>query len=176
MHHHELVDQVHRLLMDNLPLQSGKTPGGWTTFNCPMCNDRRKRAGVIQTGSKISFHCFNCHYTTGWAPAPRLGGKFKKLVETLGVAITDIHKVVLNLMKYGEELEVEDTADSYVYSAAEFATHNLPEETTLSRRPAEDGHTSKAICYRQRGLLGKCPLMHINNSVYRATFSCSVYV
>ena len=53
MHHHELVDQVHRLLMDNLPLNSGKTPSGWTTFNCPMCSDKRKRGGVIQSNAKI---------------------------------------------------------------------------------------------------------------------------
>ena len=66
MHHHELVDQVHRLLMDNLPISSGKTPSGWTTFNCPMCSDKRKRGGVIQSNSKISYHCFNCNFTTGW--------------------------------------------------------------------------------------------------------------
>ena len=84
MHHHELVDEVHRLLMDNLPINSGKTPSGWTTFNCPMCSDKRKRGGVIQSNSKISYHCFNCGYTTGWAPSPKLGGKYKKLVESLG--------------------------------------------------------------------------------------------
>jgi hypothetical protein len=166
MHHHELVDQVHRLLMDNLPLQNGKTPGGWTTFNCPMCSDRRKRAGVIQSGSKISFHCFNCQYTTGWAPAPRLGGKYKKLVETLGVQVTDIHKVVLDLMKFGEELEIEDTDDSYVYSAAEFKTHSLPDETTMVEDLPDD-HKVKQYAI-ERGLLGKFPLLHINNPVYSA--------
>lgn len=164
MHHHELVDQVHRLLMDNLPLNSGKTPSGWITFDCPLCSDKRKRAGVIQSSAKISYHCFNCGYTTGWAPGPKLGGKYRKLCETLGVAIADIHKVVLDLMKYSEELEIEDSTE-YVYAEASFKTHQLPEETTLVEH-LEDGHPVKEYA-EQRGLLGNFPLMHINNSLYK---------
>ena len=118
MHHHELVDEVHRLLMDNLPINSGKTPSGWTTFNCPMCSDKRKRGGVIQSNSKISYHCFNCGYTTGWAPSPKLGGKYKKLCEALGVSASEIHKVVLNLMKHGDALDRSETAVSYTHLRA----------------------------------------------------------
>jgi hypothetical protein len=165
MHHHELVDQVHRLLMDNLPLNSGKTPGGWTTFNCPMCSDKRKRGGVIQSNAKISYHCFNCGFTTGWAPSPKLGQKYKKLVETLGVSNRDIHKVVLDLMKHAEELEIEDSTE-YVYTAASFKTHKLPEETTLVE-DLPDGHKVKQYAI-ERGLLGNFPLLHINNSMYNA--------
>jgi hypothetical protein len=165
MHHHELVDQVHRLLMDNLPLNSGKTPSGWTTFNCPMCSDKRKRGGVIQSNAKISYHCFNCGFTTGWAPSPKLGQKYKKLVETLGVSNRDIHKVVLDLMKHAEELEIEDSTE-YVYTAASFKTHKLPEETTLVE-DLPDGHKVKQYAI-ERGLLGNFPLLHINNSMYNA--------
>ena len=46
-----IVEQVHRLLIDNLPVRSSKTPSGWTTFDCPMCSDTRKRAGVISIGA-----------------------------------------------------------------------------------------------------------------------------
>lgn len=165
MHHHELVDQVHRLLMDNLPLNSGKTPSGWTTFDCPMCSDKRKRGGVIQSNAKISYHCFNCGFTTGWAPSPKLGQKYKKLVETLGVSNKEIHKVVLDLMKYSEELEIEDSTE-YVYTAASFKTHKLPEETSLVEDLPDD-HKVKQYAIA-RGLLGNYPLLHINNSMYNA--------
>ena len=165
MHHHELVDQVHRLLMDNLPLNSGKTPSGWTTFDCPMCSDKRKRGGVIQSNAKISYHCFNCGFTTGWAPSPKLGQKYKKLVETLGVSNKEIHKVVLDLMKYSEELEIEDSTE-YVYTAASFKTHKLPEETSLVEDLPDD-HKVKQYAIA-RGLLGNYPLLHINNSMYSA--------
>ena len=166
MHHHELVDEVHRLLMDNLPINSGKTPSGWTTFNCPMCNDKRKRGGVIQSNSKISYHCFNCNFTTGWSPSPRLGQKYKALAEALGVNTKDIHTVVLNLMKHGEELEIEDELDSYVYSAAEFKQVQLPDDCSLVEH-LDDNHKVKQYA-KQRGLLGKFPLMHFNDSMYNA--------
>ena len=81
--------------MDNLPINSGKTPSGWTTFNCPMCSDKRKRGGVIQSNSKISYHCFNCNFTTGWSPSPRLGQKYKALAEALGVGAKDIQSKFL---------------------------------------------------------------------------------
>ena len=164
MHHHELVEQVHRILMDNLPLNSGKTPSGWVTFDCPMCSDKRKRAGVIQSSAKISYHCFNCQYTTGWEPSPKLGQKYRKLCEALGVSNKDIHKVVLDLMKYSEELEIDDSTE-YVYTAASFKTQQLPEETTLVEH-LDDGHPVKEYA-KQRGLLGNFPLMHINTSLYK---------
>ena len=49
MHHHELVDEVHRLLMDNLPI-SGKIVVGLHPI-VPR-SDKRKRGGVIQSNSK----------------------------------------------------------------------------------------------------------------------------
>jgi hypothetical protein len=49
-----IVESVHRLLVDNLPVRTTKTPSGWRTFDCPMCGDKRKRAGVITNASKIS--------------------------------------------------------------------------------------------------------------------------
>ena len=36
-----LVEQVHRLVFDNLPIKTSKTPSGWTTLDCPMCSDTR---------------------------------------------------------------------------------------------------------------------------------------
>ena len=83
MHHHELVDNVHRLLMDNLPLNNGKTPSGWTTFNCPMCSDKRKRGGVIQSNAKISYHCFNCGFKCSWQPGRPFSHKMRKLFHWL---------------------------------------------------------------------------------------------
>lgn len=82
----QIVESVHRLLIDNLPVKSNKTPSGWRTFDCPMCNDSRKRAGVITNGTKISYHCFNCNYTTGWSPSPHMGKRFRVLAEKLGAS------------------------------------------------------------------------------------------
>ena len=42
-----LIERVHRLLLDNLPVKTSKTPSGWVTMNCPMCNDKRKRESTF---------------------------------------------------------------------------------------------------------------------------------
>ena len=157
MQHHDLVEQVHRLLLDNLPIKSGKTPSGWITLDCPVCNDNRKRGGVRQTGPKISFHCFNCDFTTGWSPSPRLGAKYKKLLTALSVPDKQIHDVVVNLMKYGEELDIADSGD-YVYSASKFDTIDLPDgATTVDMLP--DDHEVKQYA-KSRGLLDVSTLLY----------------
>ena len=116
-----IVESVHRLLLDNLPFRATRTSSGWHTFNCPMCSDKRKRSGVITSGAKISFNCFNCKYTTGWSPSPYISGKFKDLVLKLGAEPDKLHRVQLELLKHSEELEDQEH-DSYVYSLKKFET------------------------------------------------------
>lgn len=155
-----VVESVHRLLLDHLPVRTNRTPSGWTTFDCPMCNDKRKRAGIIQGGPKISYHCFNCGYTTGWAPNPYLGKKYKDLATTLGANSTEIHAVQIALMKNSEELESIET-DDYVYNFSKFKTVELPENVELVET-LPDNHELK-IYAKERKLLGLYPLIHIND-------------
>jgi hypothetical protein len=158
-----LVEQVHRLVFDNLPVRTNKTPSGWTTLDCPMCSDRRKRGGIITSGPKISFNCFNCGYKTGWSPNPTLGKKFKDLVLTLGVDASELHKVQIELLKYSEELEFEETND-YVYTLSQFKKVDLP-EFAESIEDLPENHPVKKYAY-QRGLYGLYPLLHFDNSQY----------
>lgn len=164
MHQHDIIDIVHRLLLDNLPIKSSKTPSGWITFNCPMCSDTRKRAGIRQTGGKISFNCFNCSYTTGWAPSPRLGSKFKDLAEKLGANTQSIHQAVLLLMKYSDILEESENTD-YVYSALKFEPITMPESVQLVEDLADD-HEIKQYA-KSRGLLGHYTLLHFDVFPYK---------
>ena len=78
---------------------------------------------------------------------------------------TDIHKVVLDLMRHAEVLETEDNSD-YVYTAAKFETRQLPEETSIVEDLPDDNKVKQYAI--QRGLLGNYPLLHINNSMYNA--------
>ena len=155
-----VVESVHRLLLDHLPVRTNRTPSGWTTFDCPMCSDKRKRAGIIQGGPKISYHCFNCGYTTGWAPNPYLGKKYKDLATTLGASGTDIHAVQIALMKNSEELD-DIVTDDYVYNFSKFETVTLPENVELIDE-LPDSHELKVYA-SQRKLLGLYPLLHIND-------------
>ena len=159
-----LVEKVHRLLLDNLPVSTSKTPSGWNTMNCPMCSDKRKRGGLITTGARISYNCFNCGFTTGWAPNPTLGKKYKDLATTLGATNEDIHKVQVELLKYSEDLETEEFTD-YVYNLQKFETVELPKDFSVVESLKED-HPIK-IYAKERGLLGLYPLLYFNESLYK---------
>ena len=159
-----LVEKVHRLLLDNLPIRTSKTPSGWNTMDCPMCSDKRKRGGLITTGAKISYNCFNCGYTTGWEPNPTLGKKYKDLATILGADQQDIHKVTIDLLKYAEDLETESATD-YVYNLQKFKTETMPDTATIVD-DLPDEHAVKQYAIK-RGLLGLYPLLYFNEKLYK---------
>jgi hypothetical protein len=159
-----LVEKVHRLLLDNLPIRTSKTPSGWNTMDCPMCTDKRKRGGLITTGAKISYNCFNCGFTTGWEPNPTLGKKYKDLATKLGADQTDIHAITVDLLKYAEDLETEDATD-YVYNLAKFKQEDLPETATAVDDLPEE-HPIRQYA-KERGLIGLYPLLYFDESLYK---------
>lgn len=152
-----IVENVHRLLLDHLPIRATRTPSGWITFDCPMCTDKRKRAGVIAKSAKISYHCFNCGYTTGWSPSPQLGKKYIDLASRLGAPDDKIHSVRVEMFKNKEVLEgiVEE---NYVYNFSKFEVVELPENVMLVEDLPED-HDVKVYA-KQRNLLGLYTLLY----------------
>lgn len=155
-----VVEQVHRLLIDNLPVRSNSTPSGWLTFNCPVCSDNRKRAGIITSGAKISFNCFNCGHKTGWSPNPYMGKKYKDLAIRLGATTADVHAVQVEMLKFSDDLQVQE-GEEYVYSFSKFNAVELPANVQTIDSLA-DGHELKEYA-RQRGLLGVYPLLHFSD-------------
>jgi hypothetical protein len=160
-----VIEQVHHLIADNLPIRSSRTPSGWTTFNCVMCNDTRKRAGVIVSGPKISYHCFNCHYVTGWSPSPYISQRFKDLVLKLGAEPDKLHRVQVELLKHSEELEDQET-EGYVYSLKKFETVELPDDI-IAVEDLPDDHEVKQYA-ESRGLLGLYPLLYFPDDILYA--------
>jgi hypothetical protein len=160
----DLVYRVHALLLGHLPVKSNRTPSGWVTFDCPMCSDKRKRAGIVQSSAKISYNCFNCGYKTGWSPSPFIGKKYKQLAERLGASDNDIHTVYMDLLKHSEELEHMVDQD-YVFSFNKFDTIELPDETVdLYDLPANHEIVQYA---KDRGVYGLCPLYWVDNVLYK---------
>ena len=155
-----VVEKVHRLLLDNLPIRTTRTPSGWMTFDCPMCNDRRKRAGIITSGAKISYNCFNCKYTTGWSPTPGLGKRYRDLATRLGADQKQIHAAQMDLLKYSEELENEEI-ENYVYSLNKFEVVDLPDDAVMLE-DLPDTHEVKQYA-KDRGIYGLYPLLWFDN-------------
>lgn len=159
-----LVERVHRLLLDNLPIRTSRTPSGWTTLDCPMCNDKRKRGGIISSGARISYNCFNCNFSTGWAPGPGLGKKYKDLATKLGATQDEVHKVTIELLKNSEFLETEEATD-YIYNLQKFNPEPLP-ESAMSVDDLNDNHPVKLYA-EERGLLGLYPLLYFDENLYK---------
>jgi hypothetical protein len=83
------------------------TPSGWISGNAPCCvyngekSDTRGRGGMMTTeDGGITFHCFNCHYKTGWRPGRGLGLKFRKLLKWMNVSESEINLLRFETLKY----------------------------------------------------------------------------
>lgn len=157
-----LVSSVHRLLMENLPVKTGRSPSGWHTFNCVMCSDNRKRAGIKITGAKISYHCFNCKFKTGWAPPGTVSKKYRELASRLGASDNSIKKVVFDLFSNGELLkDLSDSVTETVYDLRKFETVPLPEGAEMVEHlPTDDPVRRYAD---SRGLTGLYPFLKFSD-------------
>lgn len=160
----ELVEQTHRLLLDYVP-PSTRTPSGWYTFDCVMCTDRRKRAGIKVDKAKIRYNCFNCGFTAGWRPGFPIGQRYKLLAETLGCDRKLIQKTVFDLIRNHEQLLNSPDVDVTVTMGTNFKEKHLPDDAVLvSDLPDSDPVRQYA---QQRCLLGVYPFIVSKNMPQR---------
>lgn len=105
------------------------SPSGWMSFNAPCCHhrghraDTRKRAGVI-LNENIVYNCFNCKFSTGWAPGSTLSPKFKTLCQWLGADDSAIKELTFEALKT-ESADYKPT--TFVESKIDFTEKPLPE-------------------------------------------------
>ncbi len=101
-----LIDKLKSLILSHLPGKKA-SPGGWMSLNCPMCTsmgearpDKRKRGGFnFTTTNVISYHCFNCGYTTGWHAGSVLGHKFINLLTSINIEDSVVNKLKIESLK-----------------------------------------------------------------------------
>lgn len=165
------MSEISNTIMGSLPWRKKSTPSGWISFNAVCCHhmgqrpDDRARGGVIATAEGgVNYHCFNCHYTTGWQPGRRLSYKMRRWMGWLGISEDTISRLALFALS-------QQTADVVVAEKTE-----LPEFEPREACPGRpiiswlnDGHITEenynslesAIRYLdQRGLGDKLNLMH----------------
>jgi hypothetical protein len=96
-----------------LPSKRKQTPSGWLSFNGPCCvhngtsADNRMRAGIIEEGESVSYHCFNCGYKASWQPGRHISFKLKQLMIWLGVPDDAINKLAIEVLKINEGVETQ---------------------------------------------------------------------
>jgi len=130
--------------MSFLPGKHKTTPSGWTSFNGPCCihngesQDKRQRAGIIQEGDTVSYHCFNCGYKASWQPGRHVSYKLKKLMEWLGIPDDIINKLSLEVLKINEGVE----STHRLIELPEFSSVPLPDDAILIDNIHESKHLS----------------------------------
>lgn len=159
-----VIEKVHSLVLNNLPIKTSTSRKGWRTFNCAMCSDTRGRAGVKQSGARISYHCFNCHFTTGWSPGYHLSSKYRDLLNNLHCNIEDVQEAQLLLLKYAEELdEIGDANTIYSPSATNFKPVDLP-KYSIPLEMLPETHPVRVYA-TERGIYGLHPLFAVKKTL-----------
>ena len=121
-----IVDAIYSFL----PAKRKSTPSGWTKFNAVCCShngqtpDTRQRGGIIQNGTGVSYHCFNCGFKANYQEGRHLNRKMKQLLFWLGAPDDVINKIALEALKtQSEQQYIEST------SLPTFENKSLPEDS-----------------------------------------------
>jgi hypothetical protein len=131
-----------------------RSPSGWITGNAVCCPhngstiDTRSRGGLIQTGTDLSYHCFNCGYKASYQPGRHLTRKMKQLLVWLGASDDVINKLTLEALKVEADANVLEAITIPV-----FENKPLPNDSILLSEATVSDFTIPAIEYvYSRGL------------------------
>lgn len=139
-------------LVSYLPAKRKTTPGGWTSFSGPCCvhngetQDTKQRAGFIENGDGVSYHCFNCGFKASWQPGRTLNYKMRKLMTWLNVPDNEINKLSLEVLRISEGVET----GKHLITLPKFETKTLPEGAVeIADGPCATGNLEAVMKYMQ---------------------------
>lgn len=108
------MNEITQTVSLHLP-KSSRTPNGWSSFDCPVCQhlghrpDNRKRGGFLETSTGgFKYNCFNCKFVTGWEPGGYIGKKCENLFYYLGIPKEVADNLKLDALKLIGENEEEE--------------------------------------------------------------------
>ncbi len=127
-----MIDSIQQTVLQLLPARKKTGQNGWISFNAPCCihngetADTRGRGGVKTNNGQISYHCFNCGYTTSFIPGRHLSFKFRKLLSWLGADDLTIRRLVIDAVRLREIIAPEDLVKEPV-EEIKYEARALPE-------------------------------------------------
>ena len=90
--------------------------------------DTKSRGGFRFDDEKFQYNCFNCGYTTGWAPGKRISSRLKRLCQQFGADESDIQRLQLELMREDEvAMLLSKQAQRQAPVVINWPDHELPE-------------------------------------------------
>jgi hypothetical protein len=115
-------------VLAHLPSKKKITPSGWISFNAPCCDDKRQRGGlIINNGTAVSYHCFNCQFKASWQPGRTLSQKMRKFMRLLHMSDDTISKLGLEALRLNEEA----TQGTDIVTLPKFETRALPPDSAM---------------------------------------------
>jgi len=109
-----MLDSIQQSVLQLLPARKKTGQNGWISFNAPCCPhngetaDTRGRGGIKTNNGQISYHCFNCGFTTSFIPGRHLSFKFRKLLAWLGADDLTVRRLVIDAVRLKELVAPEE--------------------------------------------------------------------
>lgn len=108
-----------------------RTTGGWISTNAVCCHhrghrpDTRMRGGIIYSGEKLNYSCFNCHFKCGYSTGKLFSSNFKSFLSWIGMGDQEIQQLSFEAMKLRDTSMLIDTQ---VVREISFKDYYLPED------------------------------------------------
>jgi hypothetical protein len=159
-------------ILSHLPWKKKATPSGWTSFNAVCCQhngqrtDDRGRGGIMITPEGgLTYHCFNCHFSTGWQPGRRISYKMRRWMQWMGVPEDTVNRLSLfALTQLSDDAYVApEKTELPVYEAREACPGRSIHSWLCDGHITEENYDSleAAVNYLDaRGLGDKLDLLH----------------
>jgi hypothetical protein len=159
-------------ILSHLPWKKKATPSGWTSFNAVCCQhngqrtDDRGRGGIMITPEGgLTYHCFNCHFSTGWQPGRRISYKMRRWMQWMGVSEDTVNRLSLfALTQLSDDAYVApEKTELPVYEAREACPGRSIHSWLCDGHITEENYDSlgAAVNYLDaRGLGDKLDLLH----------------
>lgn len=109
-----MLESIQQQVLQLLPARRKTGQNGWISFNAPCCvhnkesADTRGRGGIKTNNGQLSYHCFNCGYTTSFIPGRHLSFKFRKLLAWFGADDLTIRRLVIEAVRLRELVAPEE--------------------------------------------------------------------
>jgi len=127
-----MLDFIQQTVLQLLPARRKTGQNGWISFNAPCCThngetvDARGRGGIKTNAGQISYHCFNCGFTTSFIPGRHLSFKFRKLLAWLGADDLTVRRLVIEAVRL-KELVAPEELDQVPQEEIVYEARTLPE-------------------------------------------------
>jgi hypothetical protein len=128
-----MLESIQQSVLQLLPARKKTGQNGWISFNAPCCihnretADTRGRGGIKTNNGQISYHCFNCGYTTSFIPGRHLTFKFRKLLAWLGADDLTVRRLVIDAVRLKDLVAPEQLAQE-PEQAITYEARQLPEQ------------------------------------------------